>query len=295
MTGTLYLVPTPIGNDGDVTLRALETLKRVALVAAEDTRDAQALLRRLGIAKRLVSYHDHNERSRSRWLVARLRAGQDVALVSDAGTAGLSDPGFRLVQLAIAENVPVCSLPGASAVVTALVASGLPTDRFYFVGFLSRKGGPRRAAIEELKAHPSTLVLFEGPHRLLQTLGDLRDLLGDRRAAAAWNLSKPGERYFRGTLSELLAEFTSWEYVHGEIVLVVAGAGAESARRDDRDERAEDAMRRLLQAGVPLRTVRDVVAELAGLNRRDAYRRVLELARELGLSAAASASDEEPQ
>jgi len=274
--GTLYLVPTPIGNRLDISCRAVETLERVSLIAAEDTRETARLLRELGVAKRLISYHDHNERQRAPWLLERLMAGDDIALVSDAGTPLLADPGFRLVSLAAAEGIRISSLPGPSAAITALVASGLATDRFYFAGFLPRRQSQRLAAIRELRDQRCTLVFYEAPHRLIAALEDLETILGSREAVVGWNMTKEAERYFRGSLAGLRAEFASWEYVHGEITLIVAAAGVQ----DDAEQwpKAERAIRVLLEAGLDHRTILRLAGELFELPKRQLYRRVLALA-----------------
>src|SRR5262245_61373729 len=189
-SGTLFLVPTPIGNPRDITLRAIDVLRTVSVIAAEDTRKAQTLLRALDIRARLVSYHDVNEQSRSAYLMRLLEAGQDVALIPDAGTPMVNDPGHRVVVAAIAAGYRVCPLPGASAAVTALIGSGLASHRFEYVGFLPRRAAARQAAIGRLADLPATLVLFEAPRRLRETIADLRTVLGDRNAAVARNLTK---------------------------------------------------------------------------------------------------------
>lgn len=274
--GTLYLVPTPIGNLLDISRRAVEILGRVSLIAAEDTRETRKLLKELGISNRLISYHDHNERQRAPWLVQQLIAGNDIALVSDAGTPLLADPGYRLISLTIAEKIPISSIPGPSAAITALVASGLATDRFCFAGFLPRKQGQRLNAIREFRDHPSTLILYEAPHRLIAALQDLEEILGDREAVIGWNVTKETERYFRGTLSALTAEFSSWEYVHGEITLIIAGAGI----NDEREQwsKAEHAIQLLLGAGIENRTILELIVEIFELPKRQVYQRLLAMA-----------------
>lgn len=274
MSGTLYLVPTPIGNFDDISFRALETLRNVDLVAAEDTREAAKILRNFGISKRTISYHDHNESSRTPGLIERLKSGSNLALMSDAGTPLLSDPGFRLVTAAIQEGIRVTSLPGPSAITTALPASGLPVSSYCFVGYLPRKSGRRIAAIKEIRSIPATLVLFEAPHRLLETLQDLRTELGDRQAAIAWNLTKENEFIFRGTLSELLAEFSSWDRVRGEITLMVIGASKEDI--EAQWELAGRAIRLMLEQGISSRVIRDIVAELWNLPKRAVYEMIID-------------------
>jgi 16S rRNA (cytidine1402-2'-O)-methyltransferase len=271
VAGVLYLVAAPIGNPDDVTLRAVETLGAVEIVAAEDTRVAKKMLGRLGISKRLVSYHDHNEAARAEWLVEQLREGHDVALLPDAGTPLVSDPGYRLVRLAAEEGIRVVPLPGPSAAVAALSAAGLPT-RFEFVGFLPRQRGRRRAELERLRAQEATLVLYEAPHRALDTLEDALAVLGDREAVLAWNVTKPAERFFRGTLSTLLGELRSWDFVHGEMTLVIRGAKPAEA---DAWPGVEDAARVLAEAGVHPRVIRDALETLVDLPRNRLYERVL--------------------
>lgn len=271
--GVLYLVPTPIGNPDDFTLRALETLRAVDIVAAEDTRDAARLLAHFDLKPRLVSYHEHNESGRASWLVEQLQAGKDVALVPDAGTPLVSDPGYRVVRAAIEAGIEVLSLPGASAAITALVGSGLPPSSFSFAGFLPRGAGPRRALLESIARRGETQVLYETPHRILDALADAIEVLGDRNAALAWNLSKPGERFLRGPLSSIREELAGWEYVHGEMTLVLEGA--RDAVSAGELARVDEAIGLLLDAGVKPRVVRDALATATGLPRREVYERVL--------------------
>lgn len=222
--GTLYVVGTPIGNLEDITHRAVRILGEVDLVAAEDTRTTKVLLDRYGIRKPMVSYHSHNERRRAAELVDRLEAGETVALVSDAGTPGISDPAFSVVREAINRGIQVVPVPGAAAFLQALVASGLPTDRFVFEGFLPHKKG-RQTRIRALSQEHRTIVLYESPHRLVKTLSELLHELGDRDAAVARELTKKFEEIARGRLSELVREF-SGRPVKGEIVLLVSGQGS---------------------------------------------------------------------
>lgn len=269
-TGTLYLVPTPIGNPGDITMRAVDVLRQVAIVAAEDTRHARSLLGPLGVSPRLVSYHDHNEETRSRQLLGALRDGQDVALVSDAGTPLLNDPGYRVVTAAIAAGIRVCPLPGASAAITALVGSGMPVNRFHYVGFLPRKAQARRAALAGLAGVDAALIFFEAPHRLLATVADMADVLGDRPAALACNLTKEDESYLRGSVAAILAELTAREVIRGQYTMVVAGAPAaqESSGVQALASRLASA---LLRHGAGLRLTREVVQEVTGLPRNWVY------------------------
>jgi len=227
-TGTLYVVATPIGNLEDVSLRALRVLREVDLVAAEDTRHVRKLLDHYGIRKRVVSYHEHNERTRTPQLLAALRSGRSVALVSDAGTPALSDPGYPLVRACAEAQIPVVPVPGPSAAVAALVVSGLPTDRFLFLGFPPRRRPARRRFFEEVRDGRATLVLFESPHRLADCLEDALAVLGDRRAAVCRELTKLHEEVRRGTLSELVS-WARQAAPRGEVTVVVEGAPREAA------------------------------------------------------------------
>jgi 16S rRNA (cytidine1402-2'-O)-methyltransferase len=277
--GILYLVPTPIGNFRDITVRAMDVLRAVAVIAAEDTRKAGTLLRVLGIQARLLSYYDFNEQSRSDQLLRMLQSGQDVALISDAGTPLLNDPGYRIVSAAIEAGVRVCPLPGPSAILTALVGSGLPSHRFDYAGFLPRKSAARQAALRQLAGLPATLIFFEAPHRLLATLRDLRETLGDRDAAVARNLSKNDEEYLRGPLSAIEAELTARTEVRGEYTVVVAGAAERDF--DAADQLADQLAGALLERGVALHLVRDVVKEVTGLPRNRVYQRLQALQAQL--------------
>lgn len=273
--GTLYLVPTPIGHPRDITLRAIDVLGSVDLIAAEDTRHARTLLQPLSIGTKLVSYHDHNEQSRTGQLLDALRAGQNVALISDAGTPMVNDPGYRLVTAAIDAGLRVVPLPGASAAVSALIGSGLPVHRFCYVGFLPRKAAARQAVLRELRDIDASLIFFEAPHRLLETVRDAQAVLGDRRAALARSISKPDERFLRGTLAELDAELAALDTVRGQYTVVVAGADpvASSADRAEAGRIAGV----LLANGADPRLTRAVVQELTGLARNEVYELVASL------------------
>jgi 16S rRNA (cytidine1402-2'-O)-methyltransferase len=272
--GTLYLVPTPIGHPGDITLRAIEVLRTVTLIAAEDTRHARTLLRPLEIDTRLVSYHDHNEESRTPQLLDALRDGSDVALISDAGTPMVNDPGYRLVAAAIEAGVRVVPLPGASAAISALVGSGLPVHRFCYAGFLPRRSAARQAALRELQHLDASLIFFEAPHRLLETVRDLHAVLGDRRAVLARSISKPDERFSRGTLTELESELTATDTVRGQYTVVVAGAAVTTTDHGEAGRIAGV----LLANGADSRLTRAVVQELTGLARNETYQLVAGLA-----------------
>jgi 16S rRNA (cytidine1402-2'-O)-methyltransferase len=229
--GALYVVSTPIGNLGDITRRAVQILAGVDAVAAEDTRTSGFLLKHLEISKPLVSYFSYNERRRIPDLIERLRGGQSIALVTDAGTPGISDPAFAFVREAIAQGIRVIPVPGASALLSALVVSGLPTDRFVFEGFLPVKKG-RRTRLEGLRTEERTIVLYEAPHRIRRTLGDLAAVLGDRDAVIAREMTKKFEELLRGRLSNLQEHFRSKE-PRGEFVILVAGASARRPHTND--------------------------------------------------------------
>lgn len=268
----LYIVATPIGNLGDVTLRALETLAAADVIACEDTRITRRLLDRYGIETRLVAYHDHNaEQTRPR-LLARLDEGAVVAQVSDAGTPLVSDPGYKLVAAAIEAGHRVVPLPGASASLAALVAAGLPTDRFFFEGFLPAKSGARRTRISELKTLPATLLLYESGPRLPDSLADLAEGLGARPAAVCRELTKAFEEARRDTLDALAAFYAEAGPPRGEIVIVVGAPGAEESSEADLDV--------ALKAALATLSVKDAAAAVAtatGLPRRAVYARALAL------------------
>ena len=260
---------TPIGNLGDLTDRARETLAAVDVVAAEDTRRTGTLLKRIGIRARMVSLHESNERARTGELLKLLGAGSDVAVVSDAGMPGLSDPGFRLVRACVEAGVDVRVVPGPSAAVAALVVSGLPTDRFVFEGFLPRRAAERRRRLEALAEDPRTVVMFESPKRVSATLEEVRDVWGDRRAAVARELTKLHEEVLRGSISEVLALLKDPK---GEIVVVVEG------RRDrpapDLGAMAEEA-RALITGGMRTREAAAAVAHRHGASANQIYRAIV--------------------
>ncbi|OGP54372.1 MAG: 16S rRNA (cytidine(1402)-2'-O)-methyltransferase [Deltaproteobacteria bacterium RBG_13_52_11] len=222
--GRLYLVSTPIGNLEDITLRAIKVLRNVDLIAAEDTRRARQLLARYRVKAPITSFFEHNEPAKKEALIRRLVEGQAIALISDAGTPGVSDPGFRLVKQAIEEGIEVIPIPGPSAHVAALVVSGLPTDSFHFFGFLPPKGSKRKKRLEEIKEMRGTIVLYEAPHRLLRTLQDIKDVCGDRQIVVARELTKMYEEVIRGEITEVLEGLVGRK-IRGEITLVVAGRG----------------------------------------------------------------------
>ena len=221
----LYLVATPIGNLEDITVRAVRVLKEVDLVACEDTRQTQKLLNHYGIATRTVSYHEHNEMTRAAELVKEMHEGASVALVTDAGMPGISDPGYRLISLAIRHHLPVVPIPGASAFLAALVASGLPTDSFRFSGFLPGKRGERRAALEAIRTSPRTQIFYEAPHRIIEALSDVVEVLGNaRHVVIAREVTKVHEEFLRGRAGEILEALKARDGVKGEITLLIGKA-----------------------------------------------------------------------
>jgi 16S rRNA (cytidine1402-2'-O)-methyltransferase len=286
LMGTLYVVGTPIGNLEDVTLRALRILREVNVIACEDTRRTRVMLGRHGISTPLVSYHEHNERRRAAELVGRLTNGEDVALVSDAGMPTVSDPGFHLVRQALDAGMPVVAVPGPSAVTAALSVSGLPSDRFLFLGFLPRTRAARRRALEEVAALPATLVLFEAPHRIAETLADVLAVLGPRRVSLVREATKVHEEVRRGRADELAAALAGAR-PRGEITLVVEGSVGRGAGRHSgvipRTQTAGEGtggpdahLRRLLSGGLSRRDAARSLSEAYGIPRREAYRMATE-------------------
>jgi 16S rRNA (cytidine1402-2'-O)-methyltransferase len=272
----LYIVATPIGNLGDISQRALDTLRAVDLIACEDTRVTGVLLRRFTIATPMEAYHDHNaDRMRPR-LMARLQGGEAVALVSDAGTPLISDPGYKLVRDCAAAQIATVPLPGASALLSALVVAALPTDRVMFAGFLPAKSGARREALSELKALRATLVFYESPQRLADSLSDMAAVLGPREAAVCRELTKLHEEVRRATLDALAAAYMSQDTPKGEIVVVVAGATEQQNTVSAAD--VDDALQTAL-ATLSLRDAADTVAAMFDQPRRAVYVRALALAK----------------
>jgi 16S rRNA (cytidine1402-2'-O)-methyltransferase len=269
--GTLYIVATPIGNLEDISLRALRVLRAATAVAAEDTRRTRKLLAHHGIPARLLSVREHNERTRSAVLVRRLLGGDSIALVTDAGTPGLSDPGAAVVRAAVDAGVPVVPVPGASAVLAALVASGLPVEPATFFGFLPAREPDRRRAIEAMRGLPHTLVLFEAPHRLCRTLEDLLAGLGDRRIAVARELTKIHEEVFRAPLSEAVRHFSAHP-PRGEFTLVIEGAEKQAVDRAGAQAAARAALIEASGGGCPPREAVRRAAEASGLGRNEVYR-----------------------
>lgn len=270
--GTLYLVATPIGNLEDISARALRILREAALVAAEDTRHTQKLLNHFGIAAQTISYHEHNKLKQIDRLLTALQSG-DVALVSDAGTPALNDPGYELVQAVLAAGFNVSPVPGASAPLAALVASGLPTENFLYLGYLPRHSRERRQLLEQVRTLPYTLIFLETPHRLLAGLADLLAVLGDRPAAAARELTKLHEQFVRASLAELLAHFQHTA-PRGEFTLVVGGCPP-ALPEPWSAERLQQALPAALDSGEPLRQAAAALAKSSGWNSREIYRLLL--------------------
>jgi 16S rRNA (cytidine1402-2'-O)-methyltransferase len=273
-TGCLYLVATPIGNLEDITLRAIRILKEADVIACEDTRQTQKLLHHYGIRKEMVSYHDHNELTRSPELVIDLEQGAKIALVSDAGTPGISDPGHRLVTLCLRHHIPVVPIPGPSALVAALAASGLPTEEFLFVGFLPPRSGARRKALDALKMESRTLVFYEAPHRVVETLADASEILGARPGVIAREVTKVHEEFMRGPLPELL-ESARKRAPRGEITLLI-GPGDPQTRQVDPNVSLKERVEQLeAEGGVDRKAALKQAARERGLGKREAYKQLL--------------------
>ncbi len=271
MPGILYIVATPIGNLEDITFRAVRILREVDVVAAEDTRHTQILLSHHDIHTPLTSYHEHNEKTKAQELVTRLAQGQNVALVSDAGTPAISDPGFRLVVQAIRAGARIIPIPGASALTAVLSASGLPTDRFVFEGFLPARKRPRREKLQSLRDETRTLIFYEAPHRLKEALGDIHDLLGNREAVLAREVSKIHEEFLRGPISELVRALSSGD-VRGEVTLIISGSSGAPGVSEDR-LKAE--IRELKGKGLRVKEIAEVLGEKFGYPKKEIYRLAL--------------------
>jgi 16S rRNA (cytidine1402-2'-O)-methyltransferase len=271
MPGTLYLVATPIGNLSDITHRALQVLRDVDLIACEDTRHTQKLLNHYGITTKTVSYHEHNEQQRANQLIDQLKQGTNIAVVSDAGTPSISDPGFRLVRAAIENEVPIVPLPGPSALISALSAAGLPTDEFFFAGFLPAKSNARRARLSELQTVPGTLIFYEAPHRLAATLKDAYEILGERDAVVARELTKVYEEIRRGRLSELSDHYER-EEARGEIVVLIDRHVIVAAKPQLTIAALVDQFE---QEGMDQRAALKKAARELGLSRAEAYRKLI--------------------
>ncbi len=275
--GCLYIVGTPIGNLEDITLRALRILKEVDVIACEDTRHTQKLLNHYNIAKTLVSYHEHNEMTRSPELLIQLEQGAKVALVSDAGMPLVSDPGYRLVTLCVRHKIPIVPIPGPSAMLAALAAAGLPNEEFLFVGFLPQRSGERRRMLEHLRIEERTMIFYEAPHRVAESIADAQEILGDRAACIAREVTKLHEEFLRGKLSQL-AESLAERPARGEITLIVgppepsAGTGQADSSQSLSD-RVDELIR---QAKLDRKEALKLAAKERGLTRRAAYEQLVE-------------------
>ena len=267
----LYLVATPIGNLEDITLRALRVLKEADLIACEDTRHTRKLLDHFGISKPTVSYHEHNEQARAQELTVRLLSGASIALVTDAGTPGISDPAYRIVSAAIDAGISVIPIPGATAMIAGLIASGLPTDAFLFVGFLPAKRQARRAKLVELQSVRETIVCYEAPHRVKETLSEAREVLGNRQAALAREITKLYEQFIRGTLAEISAELQGSE-PRGEMTLVIAGASKEENLTLQNNSSINDQLEQLMKdAGLSRNDAMKQLARIRGVSKKEIY------------------------
>ena len=270
MVGKLHIVSTPIGNLEDITLRAVRVLREAGLIACEDTRHTRKLLDHLGISKPLVSYHEHNEAPRAAELVEKLRAGVDIALVSDAGTPLLSDPGYRLVEAAIAAGIQTVPIPGPSAMLSALAGSGLPTDSFRFCGFLPAKASQRRKTLEAFQDEHATLIFYEAPHRILETLNDIQEVLGERDVVVARELTKLHEEFLRGSAATIRTELGSRPTVKGEITVLIG-----APKSVPNPVGAEEEVRALEQQGLARMDAIKKVAKSRGIPKRELYRKVI--------------------
>jgi 16S rRNA (cytidine1402-2'-O)-methyltransferase len=273
-TGCLYLVATPIGNLEDITVRALRVLKEADVIACEDTRQTQKLLQHYGIHKELISYHAHNELTRASELVIQLEEGAQVAIVSDAGTPVVSDPGHRLVTLCLRHHIPVVPIPGPSAFVAALAASGMPMEEFLFVGFLPSRAGARRKKLEELKSEPRALVLYEAPHRLADTLADAAEILGSRPAVVAREITKIHEEFLRGSLGEL-RDAARQRDPRGEITLLIGPATEEDTRVLPAVSLRKRVEQLEAEMGLDRKAALKQAARERGLGKREAYKQLL--------------------
>jgi 16S rRNA (cytidine1402-2'-O)-methyltransferase len=277
MHGSLYVIATPIGNLEDISLRALRLLGEVDLIACEDTRHTRKLLAHFQISRPTLSYHEHNERERTQELIDKLKFGMNIALVSDAGTPLVSDPGYALVQEAIAQGIQVVPVPGASALIAALAAGGLATDEFYFAGFLPAKSSQRRARLAALAGVNATLVFYEAPHRIKETLKDAREALGNRRCAVARELTKLHEEFLRGSLDEVREAMPQGD-VRGEIVLLVGPPVEDAAEAIDRESVrsiAEEVAALMRDEKLDQKTALKRVARARRLSKSEAYRRLM--------------------
>jgi 16S rRNA (cytidine1402-2'-O)-methyltransferase len=270
MAATLFVVATPIGNLEDITFRAVRILKEVDWIACEDTRQTARLLHHYAIETPTLSYHEHNEMERAKELVSRMLSGSSGALVSDAGMPLVSDPGYRLVHAAVEAGIPVVALPGPSASLTALAASGLPTDQFHFGGFLPVKPGQRFHAIEAIRHEHATVIFYEAPHRILDTLADIESALGPRQVVVARELTKMHEEYLRGTAAEIRTELVNRDAVRGEFTVLIGKATKPVADNTP----INDAVESCIRGGMSRMEAMKTVARQRGISKRDVYRRV---------------------
>ena len=270
---TLYIVATPIGNLEDITLRALRLLKEVDIIAAEDTRQTRKLLRRYGITTQLTSYFEHNEIKKAEWLVSQLKHGKDVALVSDAGTPGISDPGYRLVKMAVENSIPVVSIPGPSAIISALSISGLPTDSFCFEGFIPSRTGERQRFLSNLKHVKKTIVLYESPKRLPAALSDINNALGDVDMVIVREMTKLHEEVVRGKVSKVIIELGG-RNIKGEITILISQRGIGGGEMAPLIDELRNLQKEL---GLPVKEIVKIVAEERGMPKREVYKEALKL------------------
>lgn len=271
-SGTLYIVSTPIGNLEDITLRALRILKEVDFIAVEDTRHSQKLLNHYNISKPLISYWSEKEKIRAEQIIEKLKTGQSGALISDAGTPGISDPGAVLIKRAIEEDIPITPIPGASGVITALSVSGLPTEEFVFIGFLPPKTSDRRRKLKELALESKTMIFYEAPHRILETISDLIEVFGDRSAVVAREITKLYEEFIRGMLSDMLQTLENRK-IAGEYVILVSGRKKQDISIDE----ALQEIKLLMKKGLGRKEAVRKVAEHYGLSKKDLYDKSLQL------------------
>jgi len=275
MFGKLFVVSTPIGNLEDITLRAVTVLKDCDVIACEDTRNTKKLLTRYGIETPLTSYHEHNEVEKSPKLLERLKDGKDVALVSDAGTPSVSDPGWRLVNLSIENNIEVVPIPGPSAVLSALVVSGLPTDSFLFLGFFPKTIGKKKELLKEVKSYPYTMVFYESARRLSRTLSLMLEILGDRNICIAREMTKLYEEVIRGSVSEVISTLSKKESIKGEVTIVLGGSG--KGRGEISTEEVQRTLRAMKENGTALSDAVRTICESSGTSRNSVYRIALEI------------------
>ncbi len=272
MKGKLYIVATPIGNLEDITLRALKTLKEVDVIACEDTRVTRKLLSKYDIEKPLVSYHEHNEQQKARELISLLESGKNIAVVSDSGTPGISDPGYRIVALASQKGIEVIPVPGPCAAIAALSVSGLPTARFAFFGFLPKSAKKRKEFLESIREYPETLVFYESPNRILETLKDIIEVLGDRNVSISRELTKVFEESLKGKVSCVLETLSQRQSIKGEITVVVDG---KNLKETDLGQEVERKLKEYREKGLSLKEAVQTVSKELGISKNLVYRKAL--------------------